>query len=207
MSGHTTIHLQNCLDRLRQGEARAREELIACASERLNNLAEKMFRGDGRLNRWEQSADVAQGAMLRLWRALETVQPQSLRAIVRLAVVQIRREMIDLARHHFGPQGAAGFHQTAPPTPIEQAGSPPVHGDRGDITYEPTMIAAWAEFHEQAGKLPGEVGEVFDLVFYQGLTHAEAAALMGVSTKTIQRRWLEACVSLHEVLGDRLPGL
>ncbi|HKB36491.1 MAG TPA: sigma factor-like helix-turn-helix DNA-binding protein, partial [Gemmataceae bacterium] len=35
--------------------------------------------------------------------------------------------------------------------------------------------------------MPEEQREVFDLVYYQGLSHAEAAALLGVSTKTVQR--------------------
>ncbi len=55
--------------------------------------------------------------------------------------------------------------------------------------------------------LPEEVGEVFDLIFYQGLSHAEAAALLGVSTKTVQRRWQEGCQRLHKALGGQLPGM
>ena len=46
---------------------------------------------------------------------------------------------------------------------------------------------------------------MFDLIFYQGLSHAEAAALLGISTKTVQRRWQEACMRLYKALGGRLP--
>src|SRR4051794_32356727 len=59
----TTVRLQRCLDRLLDGDAQAREELIACAAERLTSLAQKMFHRDGRLGRWEDSADIAQGAL------------------------------------------------------------------------------------------------------------------------------------------------
>jgi DNA-directed RNA polymerase specialized sigma24 family protein len=36
------------------------------------------------------------------------------------------------------------------------------------------------------------------LLFYQGLSQAEAAALLGVSVRTIQRRWHEALQKLHD---------
>lgn len=64
---------------------------------------------------------------------------------------------------------------------------------------------AWSEFHERAAALPEEEREVFDLLWYQGVTHAEAASLLQVSTKTIQRRWQAACLSLHRALGGQLP--
>ena len=150
---------------------------------------------------------MAQDALLRLWRALQDVRPTSLREFFRLAAVQVRREMIDLARHHFGPQGAAAFHASNPPIELRQTASAAPHGDRADLSHEPSQMAAWTEFHEHAGRLPEEVGEVFDLIFYQGLSHAEAAALLGVSTKTVQRRWQEGCLRLHTALGGRLPGL
>jgi len=207
MGNGTTVRLQRCLDRLLDGEAQAREELIGCAADRLTKLAQKMFHRDGRLERWEETADIAQGALLRLWRALQDVRPTSLREFFRLAAGQVRREMIDLARHHFGPQGAAGFHASVPPAEPGKTGSAPPHGDRADLSHDPALLAAWAAFHEQAGSLPEDVGEVFDLIFYQGLSHAEAAVLLGVSTKTVQRRWQDACARLHTALGGRLPGL
>jgi RNA polymerase sigma-70 factor (ECF subfamily) len=134
MPDGTTVRLQRCLDRLLDGDARAREELIACAAERLTNLARKMFHRNGRLERWEETADVAQGALLRLWTALQDVRPTSLREFFRLATVQVRREMIDLARHHFGPLGAAAFHASTPRADSGQSDSAAGHGDRADLS-------------------------------------------------------------------------
>jgi len=82
------------------------------------------------------------------------------------------------------------------------AGAPP--REAAHSTWGPDRLAAWADFHEQAGALPGEEQEVFDLVWYQGLTHAQAAELLGVATKTVQRRWHAACVRLSEALGGEL---
>ena len=207
MADGTTVRLQRCLDRLLDGDVQARDELIACAADRLAKLTHQMFQHDGRLGRWEETADVAQGALLRLWRALQDVRPGSLREFFRLAVVQVRREMLDLARHHFGPQGAARFHTSVPPAAAGETTPAPQGADRADLSHDPSHLVAWTEFHEHAGRLPEEVGEVFDLIFYQGLSHAEAAALLGVSTKTVQRRWQEGCARIHTALGAGLPGL
>jgi RNA polymerase sigma-70 factor (ECF subfamily) len=50
--------------------------------------------------------------------------------------------------------------------------------------------------------LPEEEREVFDLVGIQGLTHAEAATVVGVSEKTVQRRLNRARLLLAEQLVD-----
>ena len=54
------------------------------------------------------------------------------------------------------------------------------------------QLAEWSAFHQQAGSLPEELGSVFDLIFYQGLSQAEAAEVLGISVKTIKRRWQKA---------------
>jgi RNA polymerase sigma factor (sigma-70 family) len=206
MSEGTTNVMLRCLERLQRGDETARKELLNAACDRLTRLTRKMFRADGRIRRWEDTCDVHQNAMLRLCRALQDVPVASLREFYRLAALQIRRELIDLARHHYGPAGPAAHHQTWPPREgVETAPSGPP--EAGDSSLEPSKLAVWGEFHEQVGALPDEERELFELVYYQGLTHAEAAQLLGVSTKTVQRRWQAACLKLHEAMGGELPGL
>ena len=53
--------------------------------------------------------------------------------------------------------------------------------------------------------LPEDEREVFDLVRIQGLTHAEAATVVGVSEKTVQRRLNRARLLLAEQLADLRP--
>jgi RNA polymerase sigma-70 factor (ECF subfamily) len=53
--------------------------------------------------------------------------------------------------------------------------------------------------------LPEDEREVFELVGIQGLTHAEAATVVGVSQKTVQRRLSEARLLLAERLADLRP--
>jgi DNA-directed RNA polymerase specialized sigma24 family protein len=47
---------------------------------------------------------------------------------------------------------------------------------------------------------------VFELVRFQGLTHVETAAIVGVSVKTVQRRLNHARLLLAEELADLRPG-
>src|SRR5262245_49199486 len=105
-----TTLLQERLDRLLAGDVAARDELLAAASKRLQRLARKMLRGYPAVGRWEQTDDVLQNATLRLCRALQEVKPQSVRSFFNLAAVQLRRELIDLARHYGGPLGAGAHH-------------------------------------------------------------------------------------------------
>ncbi len=203
MTDHDATRLQQCLERLRQGDRAAGGELLAHTCERLRRLAHVMLKGYPRLKRWEETGDVLQNALLRLSRALEAVTPPSLRDYYRLATLQIRRELLDLVRHHFGPHGDAGKHQTGGDD-LSGASAPPAY-ERSDVTHDPGELAAWGEFHRQAAALPAEEQEVFDLLWYQGVTHVEAAAVLGVSAKTVKRRWQAACLKLHDALGGRLP--
>src|SRR5437879_3905883 len=102
-SGSTTIHVQGCLDRLRAGDGKARDDLLKSSCERLETLTRKMLKGYQGVRRWEQTGDVYQNAMLRLWKSLDQVAPPTALGFFKLAATQIRRELIDLARHHYGP--------------------------------------------------------------------------------------------------------
>ena len=50
--------------------------------------------------------------------------------------------------------------------------------------------------------LPAEEREAFDLVRIQGMTQAEAAAVLGVSPKTVRRWLMRGLKVLTESLGD-----
>jgi RNA polymerase sigma factor (sigma-70 family) len=205
MTDARSTQLQGCLDRLRAGDESAREELLHYAYERLGRLARKMLKGYRRLKRWEDTDDVLQNALLRLCRSLQEATPLSVHDFFRLAALQIRRELIDLARHYFGPQGQGAKHASnvlkddTPSTPL------PAYERRED-TNDPSRLAAWTDFHQQVDALPDEDKEMFDLVWYQGLSQEEAAALLDISLRTIQRRWQSARLKVHRALKGEMPG-
>src|SRR3954451_11884248 len=109
--GETTL-IGQLLGRLRAGDGAARDQLLGLACRRLGRLAHRMLRDFPGVARWEGTDDVLQNATLRLCRALKDATPESPRSFFNLAAVQIRRELIDLARHHYGPHGDAAHHES-----------------------------------------------------------------------------------------------
>src|SRR5437660_12900850 len=107
--------VQGWVDRLNRGEPDAREQLLSHASDRLTRLTRKMLRDYPGVRRWEQTDDVLQNALLRLCRALRDVTPPTARDYFRLAALQIRRELLDLARHYYGPHGHGARHASVTP--------------------------------------------------------------------------------------------
>jgi ECF sigma factor len=132
-----TVQIQACLDRLRGGDEAAGAELLDRACERLRNLARKMLKGYPNVRRWEQTDDVLQNAALRLHRTLRQLTVQTPGDFFRLAAVNIRRELLDLAKHYYGPQGRGARHATwgaGDPTASGEAGP----ADPGDLSGEPS---------------------------------------------------------------------
>lgn len=184
--------IPRCLDRIAAGDRAARDELFQAVNGRLFRLARKMCHRFPRLRRWADAGDVVQNARLRLLRALEVVCPDSERAFFALAAEQIRRELLDLARHYFGPQGVGAHRDRRPLDPT---------------TPEPSEDDAlgmeeWQAFQQQVALLPAEEREVVHRIFYGGQTQAEAAEVIGVSVRTVKRRWQAALRKLR----DRLSG-
>ncbi len=191
--------LQNLIDLAMKGDTTARDALLDHACDRLMKLTRKMLRAYPTLRRWEQTDDVCQNAMLRLHRALEQVELDSVRHFFNLAAVQIRRELLDLAKHHFGPQGGGANHHTDGQPADDQGGS--IHG----TPQEPMSLDDWSEFHVQVEAMPDEEREVFNLIWYDGLTQPEAAQALGTSLRTVKRRWQSARLFLFEALQGERP--
>jgi RNA polymerase sigma factor (sigma-70 family) len=195
--------LQIHLDRLRSGDRQARDELIRCACGRLESLTRVMLRDYARLKRWEQTDDVLQSALLRLTRCLEDVVPETIRDFFRLATLQIRRELIDLSRHYYRPDGQGARHSTAYP-PGTSDSAPPAY-EQGDSGCEPSRMTSWTELHRLVEGMPEEDREIFDLLWYQGLSQPEASRLLGMAERTLKRRWQAIRLRIHQAMKDDFP--
>jgi RNA polymerase sigma-70 factor (ECF subfamily) len=199
MTEASGTQLQLLIDRLNAGDPAARDELIHHAAERLRKVTAKMFQDYSRLHRWEDTDDVFQNAVLRLLRALQQITPVSVADFFRLAAVQVRRELIDLARHYFGPEGPAARH-AKDGNSNSQGGLSHPGADRPTSTDQPYRLAVWGEFHEKVDALPDDERDVFGLLWYQGLTQAETARMLDISEATVKRRWLSARLRLQAAL-------
>jgi RNA polymerase sigma-70 factor (ECF subfamily) len=189
MSEASTTQLQGLIERLRASVPSARSELIAHAYDRLRRLTRKMLP--------DCHEDVLQNALVRLTHALEAAAPASVADTFRLAALQIRRELTELA-HHSSRRGTNVDDGSA-------ASTPPLQGDISTKTWEPEGPAFWQGFHEHVEALPVKERETFDLLWYHGLTQAEAAAVLNVPTPTIKNWWLSARLQLQEALKGLPP--
>lgn len=189
--------IEQCIGRLQDGDEFARGELLNLACERLQRLTRSILRDFPGVARWEQTDDVFQNAALRLYQSLVDVELQSPRHFFRLAALNIRRELIDLARHYQGPQGMGAKHQTQ-----FTAGDdgPAAAYEPSEVTYDPRRMAEWQDFHSRVEELPDEEREVFDLLWYHELSQEQAATMLGVNVRTVRRRWRSARLLLHDVL-------
>ncbi len=203
----STTQLQALLDRGAEGASSAYDELLSQASDRLFRLTRKMLRAYPHLQRWEQTDDVFQTAALKLHRSLGEVRPASVAGFWGLATTQIRRTLIDLARHHFGPQGGAANHESHQGTDTSTVGNPQAANQAASSQNGPESLAEWAEFHALIEQLPAEERDIFHLVWYAGLPQKDIAELLHVSLPTVQRRWYAAQLHLFELNHGQGPPL
>ena len=191
MDSASTQRIQAILEQVDIENDAAYDELIEVAWERLHRLARKMLKNYPHLRRWEQTDDVAQNAALRLHRSLSEVRPDTVRRFWGLAITQIRRELVDLARHHFGAEGRGANHETdCMPNGVGpmQSGWTKL-SDRG---VQPETLSQWAMFHDAVDSLPQDEREVFELVWYGNLEQTAIADILGISLSTVKRRWRTA---------------
>jgi RNA polymerase sigma-70 factor (ECF subfamily) len=190
--GHTK-QLKQWLELARQGNVDARNGIIDHVCDRLLLLTRKMLRGYPKVKRWSETDDVLQNAMVRLHRSLAQITPETPRQFYGLAATQIRRELIDLARNHYGPHGVGANHHTDDGETIE-------HQRQEDI--QPESLEQWEFFHETVEQLPEDQKEVVNLLWYEGMSQPEAASILGISLATVKRRWQAARMTLFDKLKD-----
>jgi RNA polymerase sigma factor (sigma-70 family) len=202
---NTTV-LNACLARLQAGDPAAREELFQRVCERLRRLTRKMLRDYARLQRWQETDDVFQVAMLKLHQNLQKHTPTSAQEFFQWSAKEIRRTLIDLSRHHFGPEGSAAHYAT--PLRLEKGDdSSPPEREKVEETNDPARLADWTALHEQIEVLPPQERTAFDLLWYHELTQEEAAEILGVDRRTVIRWWQSAKRELVQRMKGNLPGL
>jgi RNA polymerase sigma-70 factor (ECF subfamily) len=202
----TTAVINRLIERLGRGDAAARDELLKRAWGRLDRLTRKMLGGFPTVRRFEETGDILNASAVRLHNALKDVVPDSALHFFRLAAVQIRRELIDLARRYRARPPVVGRSPTTPSTGEADHGGVTCTDPPDGTTRDPSRLDRWTQFHEAVERLPEKPREAVDLLWYQELTQVEAADLLGVSVKTIKNRWMEARLLICDELGGEMPG-
>jgi RNA polymerase sigma-70 factor (ECF subfamily) len=194
----TTVIIQRYLDALPGDGADERtvRELLERAVGRLRLLCgtflykryPRLTRPPTNLEPDELLGDVVAGLLT----ALRTTRPPTVRRFFALANQHMRWQLNDLARRLDERPAAAALAESG------IAAAPASTASR--------LSPDGLRMLEVIEGLPEDEREVFDLVGIQGLTHAEAATVVGVSEKTVQRRLNRARLLLAERLADRRPG-
>jgi RNA polymerase sigma-70 factor (ECF subfamily) len=104
----------------------------------------------------------------------------------------MRWELNDLARRLDDGVRVVSLNESVSAAPIQPEATP-----------QPTV--ALQRILQTIDSLPDPEREVFNLVRVQGMTHMEAAKVIGVSAKTVQRRLTRGLVRLEERLSDLQP--
>lgn len=188
-----TAQLFNWLERMRDGDRAAEDELLRSVCGRLERLTHKMLKKVPNAQRWVEAEDVLQNALLRLMRALKQHKPSSMRDFFGLAAELIRRELIDLARHYYGPHGYGTHHAER----LREGDSSVINFEPPEQADDPEELERWCAFHEAVADLPTEEREVVGLIFYNGWTQVQVAELFQLAERTIRRRWDSALAKLR----------
>jgi RNA polymerase sigma factor (sigma-70 family) len=193
---HTTAAVQRYLDDLAgiEGASPAApiiRELLAHAVRRLQILcASLLHRSYPRLARPPlnlQTDEVLSAVVERLLRALNEARPATVLQFFALASQHIRWELNDLARR---------LDKKIPVTSLDEKGlSAPESSASGLSPIAVRMLDAIED-------LPDDEREVFSLVRIQGMNQTEAAELLRVSVKTVQRRLHRSLMILSQKLAD-----
>jgi RNA polymerase sigma factor (sigma-70 family) len=195
----TTVAIRRYLDELAavQGDAPVEpivSALLARSAHRLHLMcASLLYRSYPRLTRPPyslQAEELLSAVVERLLKALRQARPQSVRQFFALTNQHMRWEMNDLARRLDGH---------IPMVAIDEAAVSFAQSSGSQLNPTARRIL------EAIEELPEEEREVFSLVRIQGMTHAEVANILDVSTKTVQRRLNLGLLYLTEKLGDLRP--
>ena len=194
----TTAVVQRYLDAL-AGDAPAEpivRELLERAAYRLERLCATMLhRRYPRLTGPPTNLETAEmlgGVVEGLLKAMRSIRPRTVREFFALANQHMRWQLNDLARRLDERPAAVELREGLVPAPANSESGITPDGRR--------ML-------EAIDNLPEDEREVFDfgLVHLQGLTHVEAAEVLDVSVKTVQRRLNRASLLLAEELDDLRP--
>jgi len=198
--GHTTVVVQQFLDDLGRVDGDAPDEalirkLLGRAANRLHLLASRLLHqsyprlAQGPCNL--SSEEVLSAVVERMIKAMRSIRPRTVREFFALANQHMRWELNDIARRFDKQTRTVELRETLIRAPSDD------QSDEDSLKIG-IIIAALDD-------LPKQEREAFDLVRLQGLSSAEAAAVIGVSYKTVDRRVKRSLALLTQFLADLAP--
>jgi RNA polymerase sigma factor (sigma-70 family) len=205
VSNESTTVLQGQLERAVTGDAEARQRLLELTRDRLTRHARRLLHGRyTRLEPFAQTDDIVQQLYLkillnqdRFWVNADGEPVRSLAEFFGHASAWMRDVLCDLLRKECGRDDNR-------PAVLPLDGGASDTGPRHELassTHDGEKLRRWTEFHEVAARLPDDLRATFDLLWYQEMSQAEAAALLGIAVRTVKLRWMKARLQVQQALG------
>jgi RNA polymerase sigma factor (sigma-70 family) len=205
VSDESTAVLQRCLERGLTGDAEARQRLLELTRDRLVHQCRRFLHGRwARLEPFEQTDDVVQQLYVkvlqnqeRFWVNARGEPVRTLAEFFGHTSAWMRDVLCDRMRKAYGRDDCR-------PAVLPLDGGPSDTGplyEASSSTFDGERVRRWTEFHEAAARLPEDLRAVFDLLWYQEMSQAEAAALLGVAVPTVKLRWMKARRQVQQALG------
>lgn len=192
-----TVRLKSLLDSFYAGDEDAADTLLRIVYDQLELLTQQMLHSFPNVRRRYDASDVLHGALVRVLRSLRAVRPIDARSFLNLAALNIRRELLDLARRFRRSLAPRGEDAIADSSLLAQAPAP-----ESTASHD---LDLWSAFHEQVEQLPNGEREVLSLTFYHDWTQAQIAELLGIDERTVRRRWRSACLLLRHAFQGQWP--
>jgi RNA polymerase sigma-70 factor (ECF subfamily) len=137
-----------------------------------------------------QPDELLDAVVERLLKALREARPATVQQFFSLACQHMRWELNDMARRLDEQPAAVELHEGMVPAPSSSGSG---------LSQDARRML------EAINGLPEDEREVFDLMRIQGTTQSEAAKVLNVTVRTIQRRLNRSLVLLAERLSDLRP--
>jgi RNA polymerase sigma-70 factor (ECF subfamily) len=205
VSDESTAILQGQLERAVTGDAQARQHLLELTRYRLMRQARRFLHGHcARLEPFEQTDDVVQQLYVkilqnqdRFWVNAQGEPVRTLAEFFGHTSAWMRDVLCDQLRKAYGradnrPAFLALDGGSSDTDPQYEPASSTLDGEK---------VLRWTEFHEAVARLPDDLRAVFDLLWYQEMSQAEAAALLDIAVPTVKLRWMKARLQVQEALG------
>ena len=205
MNDESTAVLQGQLERALTGDAEARQRLLELTRDRLLRHARRFLHGPyARLEPFQQTDDVVQQLYIkilenqdRFWINADGAPVRSLAEVFGRSSAWMRDVLCDQMRKAYGRDDN---HPAALPLDGGASDTGPLH-EPSSNTHDAEKVRRWTEFHEAVARLPDDLRAVFDLLWYQEMAQAEAAALLGIAVRTVKLRWMKARLQVQQALG------
>ena len=204
-SNDSTKVLLGILEKAITGDTEARQRLLELTRDRLIRHARLFLHGPyARLEPFAQTDDVVQQLYIkslttqgRFWVNARGEPVRTLAEFFGHTSAWMRDVLCDQLRKAYGRDDN---HPAVLPLDGGLSDTDPQH-EPSSSTLDGAKLRRWTEFHEAVARLPDELRAVFDLLWYQGMTQAEAAALLGVAVRTVKLRWMKARLQVQQALG------